>query len=792
MTVRTAYLIGLMLMAASMSSTTYGAAYFVSPSGDDANSGDRDAPWQTLEKVSETAEAGDVVTLLAGEYPGQLRPVNSGTAERPIVFRAEPRMEATLTGPENDRAIALQDVSHIRIEGLHVEPQAPGAGWLTVRNCSHIAVDDCCMENCTQSGLAAHIDNCQDISVRNSVFRKQTGGINMFRISQTTRLLFEGNVISRAGHSPLQFHPDHSNSRVVIRGCVFHAAWGRNFEHFGTERILFEHNIVTHAFNSGWSGSSHAKFATTYGIFRFNRLFQNPHGVINLYPFRDVYLDSIRLYNNVFDDNGHYGISANSGHEQTRDLLFLNNIFSRNDEHGVECQIRLSGGTPEQVKLASNVFTGRERGLPVINDYGESFTVETLQDEEMQAEHGARYEDNMDVNPGFVNPDLYDHSLRDDSPLRDAGRFLTSTVGSGTGRLLEVDDTAFFYDGYGIGGEQGDLIAVGTAEQMARVIKVDHDAGTLRVDRELRWSDGDPVSLRWSGESPDIGVYEHGDDGRVAAAVVIEPFEARPGEDVNMHIVLHGDARPEHIRWWPGDGSVAEGPTVTHRYEEEYDYAVTAEVVDTEGRLHRAAGYLRVAEPVDPDAPLVHSTWGPEDDSAWRLWKSYGYPGPSSFRDVVAGGVRHGPNSRRIPADYEMPGSGVNYRHVRAPSDGGGIPARIHPVGWDIDRYPGVFVRYRLGEGTPLVVALKPFARSAVVVAYNPVTRPGLSVLADDVLDDDGEWHELTFDARTIRHRYPDVQVLEGLYFVRASKGAVKEGHWYDLDEVVIGPETHR
>ncbi len=763
--------------------------YYLAPDGDDEAAGTREAPWRTLQKASESAEAGDTITLLPGRYEGSLHPTNSGTADAPIVFRAEPRMGATLVGPEGGGTpIVLQEVDHVTVEGLHVDPDGSGIGWLLIENASQIRIEDCFMENST--GNALSVVDSEDIWIRNTVFRRQTGRINMARISHTTRMVFEGNVISRAAHSPIQFWPDNSNHYLVIRGNVFHSRWGRNIDKHGTQTCLFEHNIVTGAFNGGWSGSANSKFNATRGIFRFNRVFRNPHGPWHLYTYRDVWLDRTRFYNNVFDDCGHYGLAVSSDRDQIRDLSFTNNIFSRNDIHGEERQIRMGGGTPEQVRLSRNVFSGSQPGLPLVHDYGEAFTVDALESPELRAEYGPRYEGNFEADPGYVDIEQYNHALRDDSQLRDAARFLTVAVGAGEGNVLAVEDAAFFYDGFGIEGETGDLIAIGTTEQRARVIEVDHDNNTLRLDRDVNWQDGDPVSLPWSGDAPDIGVYEHGPDGRVAVQVVVEPFEVLPGEEVTMRAVIHGDAQPEEVRWWLGDRNVAEGIEITHAYEEEYDYPIRVEVVDTDGRIHRSSGYVWVAEPVDPAAPLVHSTWCPEDDRSWRLWKSYGYPGPAGFMDVIEGGVRHGPDTRHIPADYEPPGDGTNYRHVRAPEDEGGIPARIHPHGWDIDRYPEVFVRYRLGEGTPLVLALKPFSAGSMLVAMNPATESGMRRIADYELHDDGEWHELTFDVRKVREIYPDLQVLEGLYFVRSSRDAVREGHWYDLDEVIIRPAT--
>ncbi|MGI5819200.1 MAG: right-handed parallel beta-helix repeat-containing protein [Armatimonadota bacterium] len=786
---RVLILLSMIVIAGGLTSFATAAEHFLSPAGDDEAAGTREAPWRTLEKAADAVRAGDTVTLLPGRYPGSFAPTESGTADAPIVLRAEPRLSARLIGSGDDSiALLLDGLAHIRVEGLHVAPDPERGRWLHVRGCSNVTIEDCRMED-SGGGMPAHIEDSEQVQVRGSVFQRHTGGINMFRISGVTRLLFEGNVISRAGHSPLQFYPPNTNRFMVIRGNVFHAAWGRSFEFFHDRDVLFEHNIITHAFNSGWSGSSNAKLGFTRGIFRFNRVFRNVGGAINLYPWTtDGFLDTIRLYNNVFDDNAHYGIAARSGSELTRDLVFANNIFSRNDRHGNNRQISLAGGTPEQTRLLRNVLTAGLPGEPVVYDHGQAWPVERLESEEFVAEHGARYEGNMDVDPGYVDAAQYNHALREDSPLRDAGRFLTAAVGAGEGALLAVEDAAYFYDGFGIEGEVGDLIAVGSAEQRARVVSVDHEANTLLLDRDVRWDDGAAVSLAWSGAAPDIGAYEHGDDGRVAVQVVVEPFEARPGDEVTLRAVVHGAARPERIRWWLGDGASAEGAEVTHSYAEEYDYAIRVQVVDTAGRAHYGAGYVWVAEPVDPSAPLVHSTWGPEDDSAWRLWKSYSYPGPAAYRDVVEGGVRHGPNSRNIPAGYEMPGEGVNYRHVLAPEDGGGLPTRIHPAGWDIDRYPEVFIRYRFGEGTPVALSLKPFGQSALVVGLTPAGGTGLTKLREHVLHDDGEWHELLLDARWVREVHPEVQVLEGLYFLGSPRDAVKEGHWYDLDEVIIRP----
>ena len=778
------------VMAVMVAAPCEAAQYYLSPDGNDAAAGSHEAPWQTLRKASEAAEAGDTVILLPGEYEGQLRPVNRGTAEKPIVFRAEPRMGARLIGAEGAVSIVLEDVEHVRVEGLLVRPKAPRSGWMIIRNSANVVIDDCHMADST--GPMTHVDNCEDIRILNSVFHRHTGGINMFRVSGLTRLVFEGNAISRAGHCPLQFFPPNTNQHLVIRGNVFHSAWGRNFEFFHDRDVLFENNIITHAFNSGWSASSHAKLNFTRGIVRFNRVFRNVGGPVSLSPWArdDGYLDTMRLYHNVFDDNAHHGITVASSHKNTRDLLLVNNIFSRNDRHGVHRQLSLRGGSPEQLRLENNVLAGKELDRTVLRDYGDTLPLDRLQSPQIREEHGTRYQGNLGVAPGYADPDQYNHALRADSPLADAGRFLTAAREDGTGRLLPVEDAAFFYDGFGIEGEQGDVIAVGTARQRARVVAVDHQANTLRIDRELAWQAGEPVSLPWSGDAPDIGGYEHGEGGRVAVQVMVDPFRARPGEQITMRAVVHGAAEPAQVRWWLGDTNDAQGAEITHRYEEEYDYAIRVQVVDSEGNSHRGTGYAWVAEPADPTEPLVHSTWCPDDDWAWWLWKSY-RPGPTAYCDVVEGGVRPGPNRRHVPADYQPPGQGLNYRHVMAPEDQARLTAQIHPRGWDIDRYPRIFLRYRVGEGTPIAITLQAFSGRAPAATI--AASPAASVTEDRwltgaVLHDDEQWHELEVDARVVRQLAPDLQVLEGMRIGAAPRGDVVKGHWYDLDEVIIEP----
>lgn len=753
--------------------------FYVSPNGDDRNPGTFDAPWASLAYASARAIPGDTILFFPGEYTGILKPVRSGTREAPIVFKSLERRKARLVGERgNAPAVHLSGVEHVHIEGFHIRPQSDQGRWLLIDHSRHIRIDDVLMEE-ARGDIPFTITESEQIQVRDSVMRKFTGpSHNMVRVGNSNYLLFEGNAISRAGHSPFQFYPDSSSRYVVIRGNVFHAAWGRNFEFFGTRDILFEHNIVTNALDSGRSTSSNAKFATDHGIFRFNRVFRNWGGPLHLYPFRDVWIQNTRIYNNIFDDNVDYGIAV-SGDSQMRNVLFTNNIFSRNDRDGVGRQISVAIRDPEVVRFTRNVIAADHvSGVGSIESGGVPVPLEVLQGGggsiSVRGLNRGQFIDNLDVIPEFVDADNYNYALKETSPLRSAGYPLTRARGAGEGSVIRVEDATFFYDGFGIEGEIGDWIAIGTADQLARIVQIDYDTNTMILDRNLRWADGAPVSLPWSGEAPDIGVYEHGRTGRPTVHVIVEPFLARPGEEVRLSVnVLGMTDEIAEIRWQLGDGTLAFGSELIHRYEEPYDYPIRVRVTTKSGDVLRGTGYVVVERPREVHEPLLHSTFDRDDEAWWWYWKPY-TPTPVDY-------------ARELD---HITGNGV----LRLTNPGGGvIPLRAAPPQWDIDRYPWIYLRYRVSKGAPIGLFVDAFqgagsASSRVWLAASPKGRLNSSGRsARYELIDDGDWHTLLIDARTVRTQRPDASALRrlGLWAL----GASERGDTYWIDEVAILPE---
>ena len=92
-----------------------------------------------------------------------------------------------------------------------------------------------------------------------------------------------------------------------------------------------------------------------------------------------------------------------------------------------------------------------------------------------------------------------------------AGTFLTKTVSSGSSsKTMKVNDSSYFYDGYGIDGEAGDLIQLSGQSTTARILSISKTTNTLTLDRSLTWTAGQGVSLVYNGTKPDLGAYEYG------------------------------------------------------------------------------------------------------------------------------------------------------------------------------------------------------------------------------------------------------------------------------------------
>lgn len=94
---RTASFLVCILISVVSAAKLLATDYYVSPTGDDSQTGAIDAPFRTLARAAQTLQPGDTCILRAGIYEEILRPENSGTVGQPITYRAYPGEDVLLS-----------------------------------------------------------------------------------------------------------------------------------------------------------------------------------------------------------------------------------------------------------------------------------------------------------------------------------------------------------------------------------------------------------------------------------------------------------------------------------------------------------------------------------------------------------------------------------------------------------------------------------------------------------------------------------------------------------------------
>ncbi len=796
--------------------------FYVSPDGNDEGTGTKEDPWKTLDKASQ-ATAGQTIIFLPGTYEGILNPQNSGTEDEPIVFKAEESRTAKLVGLDSNshhHAIKIRAKSYIEIDGFHIEPQNPEFGrWISVNsdtsfsgnNCtedpdpgqksSHLTISNVLMEKAFGkgaggAGIPLVFKNASQVQFKNNTMRQFQGG-DMSWFACTDHVVFEGNSISHAGHSPSAFSPLYqfkSNTYTVVRGNVYHASWGRPFEMFGDPHMLVENNVITHAYHGGMSAGPEAKLMMEDSIFRYNQVYRNFGSPINIhYQVAEADSKGTRIYNNVFDDN--YTDAVNIA-TQVKDYMFKNNIFSNNDLDGGNRQLLMEGDS-EHFQFINNAFWAAGAEGVIDNTTGTAYSVDDVQSSEWEAEHGDQFSNNINVNPSYVDAENHNYGLTSDSPLIDAGTALTTAAFGGSGDMILVEDAKYFFDGFGIEGEIGDLISVGDASNQARIVSIDYDNNLINLDRDLEpWSTGDPVSLAYSGDAPDIGVYEYGDDARASVEIDTDSFIVEQNEPINFSATVRGLTGPLTYEWRLGDGTVADGSEVTHSYDAPFinqdsagpsGYPIFLEVTDSEGRILNATSYVEIKEPNYDEKPLVHVNF-------------------NEFGHATRGGVPNFDNEdanswwvfylSRPTIDLEIvdDGEGNLVGHFIADAGEAGN-ARYMPADWDIDKYPYLKFSYRIDPGMPIAVQLQGSstienARNVYLAEATDANAPSDMIVGDGEFIDDGQWHDITLDVRAIREKYPEVTRIQELIVGAPDRNDMSDGDGYYLEDFAILPDV--
>jgi hypothetical protein len=436
-----------------------------------------------------SAQPGDTLILRAGGY-GQVAPHGSGAPGRPITIRSYEHETARIA-TAGGVGLTMDKKVHIIIQGLAFS--AVG-GFGHIYDCNNIVIRDCSFSGSIFSGTTGALKFVRSTHCRvlNNAFGQGAGDLLILQ-DNSDRNIIEGNVFDTARHSLMSIRCSSSN---VVRSNTFRNSRQKAVEIYdcegtsdapirvdATKRNLFEGNVFAltaasdriYKFNAIQHGGQ-------YTIVRHNVFSNCEGGGVNYqsYAIESVYVYGNRLYNNTFYNNRCYAIIGNSGEGRHYfDNVVKNNLLYKNSN----CS---GGGDQVSVEDSSSVVLS-----------GNALAT---------------------LDPGFVDESAHGFHLSATSPHVDRAAFVTRAVASGNGTTVQVVDAGYFYDGFGIPGESGDLVQFQGQGTRARILTVDYAENVLTLDAPLSWSAGLNLHLAYSGHAPDVGAFEYRGAGGPSSA----------------------------------------------------------------------------------------------------------------------------------------------------------------------------------------------------------------------------------------------------------------------------------
>jgi parallel beta-helix repeat protein len=291
----------------------------------------------------------------------------------------------------------------------------------------------------------------------------------------------------------------------------------------GSENIVVEnnrcdYNAQTHEYETGiWVDSSKNVIVSgnsmrgnniglmvtdsSHIILRRNVVVENNRGVPHLRNAMGLNINrntfNVAVVHNTLSRNGALesqrgGISI-CAKPPVGGIVFKNNIFS-----GGKAPHDLWIGCKDYVSDYNLVYN--TRGLVVY------WLTDKVSWSQYLASSGQDVHSLIEKEPKFTFPEEYNFYLQPGSPAIDAGDFLTRTLDSGKGNIIQVLDASFFTNGFGV--TSGDLVQVGENRPVT-VTHVDYTKKTITVDENISWKKGDGVSYPYSGPTPDMGAFEY-------------------------------------------------------------------------------------------------------------------------------------------------------------------------------------------------------------------------------------------------------------------------------------------
>ena len=516
-----------------------------------------DTAYSNFAGAAAAAGPSDVVSIRAGTYNERLVPINSGTLGNEITYRNYNQESVVITGSLRP-AIDLTNRQYIVVEGLDI---INVDRWLYLVNAQNNIIKN----NTFRSATDASGGSKTGIFLNNATFNKilnntiDDNASDSIAIVNSNRNVVEANTFSKATHALWAIRCGNYN---IIRGNYFHNAIQKNGEVYdcdgqagntkynATKRNLIEGNEFAYTPSSGnaspWSG---IQYAGQDGIIRQNTFHDTvgPGLRMAIYGAEAQYNTGNRVYHNVFYGTDYAGVFIEVGGTMVDNVFknnaFMKSLFVANDTRW-SWWVNTVAGKPVQVmtgrldgfEFDTNAFFNAQAGESWLMTYGWRNQVWSQQQDLSwwETNYPQLIKNSIEQDAAFIDEANRDFRLSSSSPLIDAGAFLTRTVNSGSGKIMTVADASYFYDGFGIPGEAGDTIQIIGQSVTATIVAVDYTSNTITLDRNLTWTNGQGVTLKFNGTAPDIGAFESG--GAPIPAPPAPPAPLMPPSNIQFNV----------------------------------------------------------------------------------------------------------------------------------------------------------------------------------------------------------------------------------------------------------------
>ncbi len=385
------------------------ATYYVDqkhPAANDSNPGTADRPWLTMRRaMSEPLQPGDTVIVRPGVYEASggswnrpaLNPATSGTADKPITFRAEPRHGARLDAGGSDAPIGSFARDYVVIDGFHI--QSAAALGVSVFGTGNRRVRGVVIQNMKIHGMrGAGSGNTDGIRVE-----RATGAV--IRNNEIFDVSNQNRSTNAAG---VKIY--YSDNIVVENNLIYDVVAGIKEKEEGQE-IHIRRNHIRNC--SAGMELMNQNYTTTAGYYFYQNIVENCRNGFIGQTAGTARMQRVYVYNNLF-----YGYT-NSGVSGTRhgtDRRVWNNIFYPGASSHSE--ITMHQDPPRELELSDYNLYARQPQF-VLGLYSTNRWFRNL----AAWQQGTGYDRHSIVaDPQLLNPGGGDFRLAATSPARGMGR----------------------------------------------------------------------------------------------------------------------------------------------------------------------------------------------------------------------------------------------------------------------------------------------------------------------------------------------------------------------------------